>query len=169
MSAYARQYVEQLSRPDVDHVEGLPPSVAIEQRVTRGGWKSTVATVTEIHHFVRLLYARAGIQYCPDSGVPIVQQKVAQVVGRAEALVAAAPQRLLIPVIRDRKGFHTEIGQWALRQGCEWMRVDGAWIEAKKFRRLDRYNEHTIDVMLGRLQKKRMLSDSDRRLIEEVL
>jgi len=169
MSAYARQYVEQLSRPDVDLVAGLPPSVAIEQRVTRGGWKSTVATVTEVYHFIRLLYARAGVQYCPESGVPVIQQSAAQVMRQVEKKITCGPQQIGVPMIRDRKGFHTEIGQWAIKRGYRRMRVDGQWIEARKFRRLDRYVEHDIDVVTGSLAKKTNLTVDDRRLIQEAL
>src|SRR5207302_489304 len=84
MSPYARQFVEQLEKPDVDLVEGLPPSVAIEQRVTRGGGKSTVATVTEVYHFLRLLFAKTGTQFCPDCDLPVEKQSVAAIVKRLE-------------------------------------------------------------------------------------
>src|SRR5690606_18934665 len=108
MSAYARQFVEQLARPEVDQISGLPPTVSIEQRTSRGGGKSTVATVTEVYHFLRLLFARLGTQYCPDCHVPVRGQTRDQV-GRA--LAAEVRRRgdllLLAPVIRNRKGFHT--------------------------------------------------------------
>lgn len=169
MSSYARQYVEQLSRPDVDRVTGLPPSVAIEQRVTRGGWKSTVATVTEVYHFIRLLWARAGVQFCPQSGVPIVQQSTAHVLEQAERAAAGGPLQVGVPMIRDRKGFHTEIGQWALRRGYTRIRVDGKWIEARQFRRLDRYVEHNIDVIIGAITRKAKLTGADRACIQEAL
>ena len=129
--------------------------MAIEQRVTRGGWKSTVATVTEVYHFIRLLYARAGIQYCPESGAPIVQQSAAQVFKQVEEKIRYGAQQVGVPMVRDRKGFHTEIGQWALRRGYGKMRVDGRWMETKRFRRLDRYAEHNIDVVTGEIKKKR--------------
>src|SRR5207245_2311977 len=85
MSPYARQFVEQLEKPDVDLVEGLPPSVAIEQRVTRGGGKSTVATVTEVYHFLRLLFAKTGMQFCPDCDLPVQKQSVPAIVKQVEA------------------------------------------------------------------------------------
>src|SRR5947207_13226007 len=85
MSPYARQFVEQLEKPDVDLVDGLPPSVAIEQRVTRGGGKSTVATVTEVYHFLRLLFAKTGTQFCPDCDLPVEKQSVAAIVKEVEA------------------------------------------------------------------------------------
>src|SRR5205814_4442426 len=106
MNVYARQFVEQLSRPEVDLITGIPPTVSIEQRTTRGGGKSTVATVTEIYHFLRLLFARLGTQHCPDCDLP-VQSQTRDEVGRQ--LQAELKQRgdllLLEPVVKNRKGF----------------------------------------------------------------
>ena len=93
MSPYARQFVEQLEKPDVDLVEGVPPSVAIEQRVTRGGGKSTVATVTEVYHFLRLLFAKTGTQFCPDCDLPVEKQSLAAIVNRSKRRRAAARSR----------------------------------------------------------------------------
>src|SRR5262249_8687963 len=107
MNTYARQFVEQLARPEVDLITGLPPTVSIEQRTTRGGGKSTVATVTEIYHFLRLLYARLGTQYCPDCQLPVEPQTRDQLAaGLRRELRRRGDLLLLAPVVRDRKGFH---------------------------------------------------------------
>src|SRR5437773_4360588 len=126
MSAYARQFVAQLSRPDVDLITGIPPTVSIEQRTTRGGGKSTVATVTEIYHFIRLLFARLGTQYCPDCQVP-VQTQTRDELGRAlsSEVRKRGPLRLLGPMVKGRKGFHTDVAEWAARHGYEEIRADG--------------------------------------------
>ncbi|MFM1945686.1 MAG: excinuclease subunit UvrA, partial [Verrucomicrobiota bacterium] len=118
MNAYARQFVDQLARPDVDLVAGLPPTVSIEQRNSRGGGKSTVATVTEVHHFFRLLFARLGVQYCPECRVAVVPQSVDAVVGQVmDAVRGRGECRLLAPMIKNRKGHHSEVAEWARRQG----------------------------------------------------
>jgi excinuclease ABC subunit A len=150
MSAYARQFVEQLARPDVDLIAGLPPTVSIEQSTTRGGGKSTVATVTEIYHFIRLLFARLGTQYCPDCEVPVAAQTRDEL--RA-TLAAEAKQRgeltLLAPVVRNRKGFHSEVADWARKHGYEEIRADGKWYRTDEPFRLDRFKEHDLEVVIG--------------------
>src|SRR5205814_9941381 len=100
MSPYARQFVEQLEKPDVALVEGLPPSVAIEKRVTRGGGKSTVATVTEVYHFLRLLFAKTGTQFCPDCNLPVEKQTLAAIVKRLEAAARRGPLKVLAPLVK---------------------------------------------------------------------
>jgi excinuclease ABC subunit A len=109
MSVYARQFVTQLEKPDVDMISGLPPSVAIEQRITRGGGKSTVATVTEVYHFLRLLFAKLGTQYCPKCNVPVVKQTLAAVTKKTEEIAKDGKVRVLAPLIKARKGF---ISMW---------------------------------------------------------
>src|SRR6266516_4041121 len=114
MNVYARQFVEQLSRPDVDLITGIPPSVSIEQRTSRGGGKSTVATVTEIYHFVRLLYARLGTQYCPDCQVAVEPQTRDEVGRRLQTERKRRGDLLLLaPIVKGRKGFHSEVADWA--------------------------------------------------------
>ncbi len=153
MSAYARQFVEQLERPDVDSITGLPPTVAIEQRITRGGGKSTVATVTEVYHFLRLLWAKLGTQFCPTCEVPVEKQTLAAAVKKAETLARAGRIRVLAPLIKARKGFHTDVAKWAARQGYEQLLVDGAWQRTDAFPKLERFREHTIDVLVGECGK----------------
>jgi excinuclease ABC subunit A len=156
MSPYARQFVEQLEKPDVDLVTGLPPSVAIEQRVTRGGGKSTVATVTEVYHFLRLLFAKTGTQFCPDCELPVEKQSVAAIVKQIEAAAKRGPLKVLAPLVKARKGFHTDVARWAERQGFETLFVDGQLIPIAQFKRLERFKEHTISVVMGVIDKKRI-------------
>ena len=156
MSPYARQFVEQLEKPDVDLVSGLPPSVAIEQRVTRGGGKSTVATVTEVYHFLRLLFAKTGTQFCPDCDLPVAKQSVASIVKQIEAAAKRGPLKVLAPLVKARKGFHTDVAHWAERQGFETLYVDGRLVSIRNFRKLERFKEHTIDVVVGVIDRKRI-------------
>src|SRR5438128_2425851 len=110
MNVYARQFVEQMSRPDVDLITGIPPSVSIEQRTSRGGGKSTVATVTEVYHFIRLLFARLGTQFCPDCGLAVEAQTRDELGRRLQSDVRKHGElKLLAPVVKNRKGFHTDV------------------------------------------------------------
>ena len=168
LNAYARQFVEQLERPDVDSITGIPPSVAIEQRVTRGGRKSTVATITEIFQFVRLLYAKLGQVRDPDTDEPAIRQTPAEILARLEKAARGQELRILAPLIKGRKGYHTEVAKWAEKKGYPLLRVDGKWIEPAKFKALDRYSEHTISVELGRFGKK-LPAPERRKLIDAAL
>jgi excinuclease ABC subunit A len=156
MSPYARQFVEQLEKPDVDLVEGLPPSVAIEQRVTRGGGKSTVATVTEVYHFLRLLFAKTGTQFCPNCNLPVEKQTLAAIVKQVETAARRGPLKVLAPLVKARKGFHTDVARWAERNGFDSLFVDGQFVPVRQFRKLERFKEHTIDVVVGVIDKKRI-------------
>jgi excinuclease ABC subunit A len=149
MSPYARQFVEQLEKPDVDLVSGLPPSVAIEQRVTRGGGKSTVATVTEVYHFLRLLFAKTGTQFCPDCDLPVAKQTAAAMAKQIETAARRGRLKVLAPLIKARKGFHSDVARWAERQGFDTLYVDGRLVPVSHFRKLERFKEHTIDVVVG--------------------
>ena len=167
MSPYARQFVEQLEKPDVDLIEGLPPTVAIEQRVTRGGGKSTVATVTEVYHFLRLLFAKTGTQFCPDCDLPVEKQSVAAIVRLVETAARRGPLKVLAPLVKARKGFHTEVARWAERQGFDTLYVDGQLIPVAQFRKLERFKEHTIDAVVGMIDAKRILKA--RNLVQRAL
>src|SRR6201985_3903779 len=105
MSVYARQFVEQMEKPEVDSISGLPPSVAIEQRITRGGGKSTVATVTEVYHFLRLLFAKVGTQFCPKCNVPVQAQSLASAMAQAEQLSKKGRVQIVATLVKARKGF----------------------------------------------------------------
>ncbi len=154
MNLYARQFIQQLPRPEVDLITGIPPAVSIEQRHSRGGGKSTVATVTEIYHFLRLLFARVGTQFCPRCDLP-VQAQTRDQAGRR--LVAETKRRgdllLLAPVVKNRKGFHTEVAQWAAQHGYAEVRADGKMFDTSKRMRLDRFREHDVEIVVGVLEK----------------
>ena len=153
MSPYARQFAEQLEKPDVDHLAGLPPTVAIEQRLTRGGGKSTVATVTEVYHFLRLLYAKVGTQFCPQCDVPVTQRTVGEITEEIAAMAKKGAIKILATVVKGRKGFHTDIAETALRQGFSELLVDGQYMPAAGFKKLARFREHTIDVVIKALPR----------------
>ncbi len=156
MNAYARQFVEQLSRPDVDLITGIPPTVSIEQRNSRGGGKSTVATVTEIYHFLRLLFARLGTQYCPDCQVPVEAQTRDQVGHYLQKdLRRRGDLLLLAPVVKNRKGFHTDVAVWAARHGYAEVRADGKIYPTSERLRLDRFREHNVEIVIGVLEGRR--------------
>ena len=166
MSPYARQFVEQLEKPDVDLISGLPPSVAIEQRITRGGGKSTVATVTEVYHFLRLLFAKLGTQFCPKCDLAVEKQTLQAVTMRAEAIAKGGRIVVLAPLIKARKGFHTEVARWAQRHGFEELLVDGEFVSVEGFQKLNRFREHTIDVVVGERPSPARVQDLIRRAIE---
>ncbi|MBV9671699.1 MAG: excinuclease ABC subunit UvrA [Verrucomicrobia bacterium] len=149
MSTYARQFVEQLERPDVDHISGLPPSVAIEQRLTKGTGKSTVATLTEIYHFLRLLYAKVGTQFCPRCHVPVNKQSLSAILKQVKDLVRKSPSTLSAPIVKARKGYHKEVAAWAIKEGYQYLVVDGERFPIDQFPALERYREHTIDVVVA--------------------
>ena len=172
MNVYARQFVEQLSRPDVDLITGIPPTVSIEQRTSRGGGKSTVATVTEVYHFIRLLFARLGTPYCPDCGVPVEAQTRDEVARRLQhELRHRGDLTLLAPVVKNRKGFHTDVAEWALNHGYHWVRADGKLYPSHERLRLDRFREHDVEIATGTLSKRRTRPDeiNPQQLIDKTL
>ena len=146
LNAYARQFVQPAARPDVDAVLGIPPTVAIEQRTSRGGAKSTVATATEIHHFLRLLFAKLGTQHCPDCDRPIDSQTRDAVVASVMQEFRGRSVELLAPLVVARKGYYTDLARWAARKGYAHLRVDGEHLPTAGWPRLDRYREHDIDL-----------------------
>lgn len=149
LSTYARQFVKVLPRPDVDLVAGLPPTVAIEQRLSRGGRRSTVATLTEIYHYLRLLYARVGVQHCPGCGRALGALRREQILARIRRRYRGERVRLLAPVVRGRKGTYVELFRSAARAGIREARVDGSWMRVRPAPPLDRYREHDIDLLIG--------------------
>jgi excinuclease ABC subunit A len=151
LNAYARQFVQPAARADVDAIFGIPPTVAIEQRTSRGGHKSTVGTLTEIHHFLRLLFVKLGIQHCPDCGIPIRPQTRDAI--RDQVLREFAGRRiaLMAPMVVARKGYYTELASWARRKGYFLLRVDGEPAPTDHWPRLDRFREHTIDLPVGEI------------------
>ena len=149
LNAYARQFVQPSSRPDVDGLFGIPPTVAIEQRTSRGGRKSTVATLTEIHPFLRLLYTKLGTQYCPTCEVPVTPQSFEAIAAQILRDFDGRSVELLAPLVVNRKGLYTELARWAKGKGYTQLRVDGDYLPTAKWPRLDRYKEHDIDLPVG--------------------
>ena len=153
MSAYARQFAEQLEKPEIDQLAGLPPTVAIEQRISQGGGKSTVATVTELWNFIRLLYSKLGTPYCPDCHVPVEKQSISAIENTIRSHLKKGPVTILAPLIRSRKGYHTEVAEWALKQGFTRLLVDKQFKDAEGFTRLERFKEHDIDAVVAEHSK----------------
>ena len=151
LNAYARQFVQPSSRPDVDAIFGIPPTVAIEQRTSRGGQKSTVATLTEIYHFLRLLFVKLGVQYCPDCNARIEPQSADAIAARLLSEYRGKRIALLAPLIVARKGLYTALAKWARGKGFSHLRVDGSLISTKKWPRLDRFIEHNIELPVAEL------------------
>ncbi len=154
LSAYARQFLEMMQKPDVDQIDGLSPAISIEQKTTSKNPRSTVATVTEIYDYMRLLWARVGIPYSPATGLPIESQTVSQMVDRLAALPERTRLYLLAPVVRGRKGeYRKEIADY-LKKGFQRLKVDGAFYEIAETPVLDKKLKHDIDVVVDRLAVK---------------
>ncbi|SIQ48269.1 excinuclease ABC subunit UvrA [Bosea sp. TND4EK4] len=151
LSAYARQFLEMMSKPDVDQIDGLSPAISIEQKTTSKNPRSTVGTVTEIHDYMRLLWARTGIPYSPATGLPIESQTVQQMVDRLAELPEKTRGYLLAPVVRGRKGeFRKEMAEW-LKRGFQRVKVNGEFYEISDAPSLDKKFKHDIDVVVDRI------------------
>src|ERR1700744_3553664 len=145
LSSYARQFLELMGKPDVDSIEGLSPAISIEQKTTSRNPRSTVGTVTEIHDYMRLLWARVGIPYSPATGLPIEAQTVSQMVDRIMAMPEGTRLYLLAPVVRDRKGeYRKEIADWQ-RQGYQRLKIDGVFYPIEDAPILDKKFKNDID------------------------
>jgi excinuclease ABC subunit A len=149
LNAYARQFVQPASRPDVDAIVGIPPTVAIEQRTSRGGRKSTVATLTEIYHFLRLLFVKLGVQYCVDCDVAIEPQSEEAIAARLARDYRGRRISVYAPLVVARKGLYTTLAKWARGKGYAHLRVDGELLPTVKWPRLDRFREHSIELPVG--------------------
>ena len=152
LNAYARQFVQPASRPDVDAIHGIPPTVAIEQRTSRGGRKSTVATLTEIYHYLRLLFVKLGTQYCPDCEVAIEPQSIDAILAMLQKEYRNREITLLAPLVVARKGIYNELAKWAVSKGYQKLRVDGEYVLTDPWPKLARYKEHNIELPLGELK-----------------
>jgi excinuclease ABC subunit A len=146
LNAYARQFVQPAARPDLDAIHGIPPTVAIEQRASRGGLKSTVATLTELYHFLRLIYVRLGTQFCPDCEVAIAPQTPEAIVATVLREFRGQSIQLLAPLIAHRKGHYRELARWAAARGNAQLRVDGRFVPTDPFPVLKRFVEHDIEL-----------------------
>ena len=165
LSAYARQFLSIMEKPDVDHIEGLSPAISIEQKSTSHNPRSTVGTITEIYDYLRLLFARVGTPCCPDHGVPLEAQTITQMVDQILALPEGAAVMLLSPVVRDRKGEHAQLFDELRAQGYVRVRVDGKICEIDEVPELELRKKHTVEVVIDRF---RIREDLKQRLAESL-
>jgi len=165
LSSYARQFLGQMEKPDVDYIEGLSPAISIDQKTTSKNPRSTVGTVTEIYDYLRLLYARIGLPHCPKCGKPIQQQSVDQITDQITALPERTRITILAPVIRSRKGEYTKVFEDAAKSGYARVRVDGSIYDLTEEIRLDKNKKHNIEIVVDRLVVK---PDIMRRLTDSV-
>ena len=151
LNAYARSIVQPAGRPEVDAVYGIPPTVAIEQRLSRGGRKSTVGTTTEVWHFLRLLYVKMGVQHCIHDGAAVQPQTEESIAAQLLARFRGRHIGLLAPLVTARKGVYTELADWARPRGFTHLRVDGNFLSTLHFSRIDRFKEHNIELPVASL------------------
>ncbi|MEO6079454.1 MAG: excinuclease ABC subunit UvrA [Steroidobacteraceae bacterium] len=149
LNAYARQFVQPAARADADSVTGIPPTIAIEQRTSRGGRKSTVATLTEVYPFLRLLFVKLGVQHCPDCDLPIEPLTSDAIAARILKEHRQRTVNLFAPLVSGRKGLYNELARWAQKKGHELLRVDGALVPTAKWPKLARHKIHDIELPLG--------------------
>ncbi|MEJ6001524.1 excinuclease ABC subunit UvrA [Paucibacter soli] len=167
LSAYARQFLQLMDKPDVDVIEGLSPAISIEQKATSHNPRSTVGTVTEIHDYLRLLYARAGTPFCPDHHLPLEASSPSQMVDATLAMPEDSKLMLLAPVVRDRKGEFVELFQDLQAQGYVRFRVDGQTVEAPDIPALKKAEKHDIDVVVDRVKLRAENADGLRQRLAE--
>ncbi len=151
LNAYARSIVQPAGRPEVDAVYGIPPTVAIEQRLSRGGRKSTVATTTEVWHFLRLLWVKLGLQHCVHDGAPVKAQSAESIAAQLLRDHRGQHVGLLAPLVVNRKGVYTDLAKWAKARGHTHLRIDGEFLKVDPFPRIDRFKEHTLELPVGSL------------------
>jgi excinuclease ABC subunit A len=151
LNAYARSIVQPAGRPEVDAVYGIPPTVAIEQRLSRGGRKSTVGTTTEVWHFLRLLYVKLGIQHCTKDDAAVMPQSPESIAAQLMKNYRGKHIGLLAPLVMARKGVYTELADWARPRGYTHLRVDGEFLPTTGFPRIDRFKEHTVELPIASL------------------
>jgi len=151
LNAYARSIVQPAGRPEVDAVYGIPPTVAIEQRLSRGGRKSTVGTTTEVWHFLRLLYVKLGMQHCIHDGAAVQPQSADSIAAQLLKNFRGQHIGLLAPLVSGRKGVYTELADWARPRGYTHLRVDGNFLPTTNFPRIDRFKEHNIELPVASL------------------
>jgi excinuclease ABC subunit A len=169
LNAYARSIVQPAGRPEVDAVFGIPPTVAIEQRLSRGGRKSTVATTTEVWHFLRLLWVKLGLQHCVHDGAEVKPQSVESIAAQLLRDHRGQHVGLLAPLVVARKGVYTDLAKWAKARGHSHLRVDGAFVAVDPWPRLDRFKEHTLELPVGDLVVAPEHEDELRTLLAKTL
>ncbi|HUX36281.1 MAG TPA: excinuclease ABC subunit UvrA, partial [Rectinemataceae bacterium] len=165
LSAYARQFLGRMDKPDVDYIEGLSPAISIEQKTTHRNPRSTVGTVTEIYDYFRLLWARIGVPHCPKCGRVIKEQSVDQILSAIQSWPAGSKLQILAPVVRAMKGEHRKILEDAAKQGFVRARIDGKLFSLEDDIKLEKQKKHTIEIIVDRLK---LAEDSRRRLAEAV-
>ena len=159
LSTYARQFLEQIEKPDVDSIEGLSPAISIEQRTTSRNARSTVGTITEVYDYLRLLFASIGTPHCPDCGKPISRQSVDQIVEQILRLPEGTPISILAPVVRERKGEFKNVFERFHREGFLRARVNGSYVYLEEPPSLDRRKNHSLDILIDRLPLERPLRE----------
>jgi excinuclease ABC subunit A len=169
LSAYARQFLEMMQKPDVDHIEGLSPAISIEQKTTSRNPRSTVGTVTEIYDYLRLLYARVGVPYSPATGLPIESQTVSQMADRILALEGGTRLYLLAPIVRGRKGEYRKEFADLQKKGFQRAKVDGKYYEIAAVPALDKKLKHDIEIVVDRIAVKKDIGNRLPDSIETVL
>jgi excinuclease ABC subunit A len=169
LNAYARSIVQPAGRPEVDAVYGIPPTVAIEQRLSRGGRKSTVATTSEVWHFLRLLYVKLGIQHCVHDGAAVTPQSVESIAAQLLREHAGEHVGLLAPLVVNRKGVYTDLAKWAKARGNTHLRVDGEFVPVDPWPKLERFREHTIELPVADLVISADREGELRRALEATL
>ena len=169
LSSYARQFLGQMEKPDVESIEGLSPAISIDQKSTNRNPRSTVGTVTEIYDYFRLLYARAGIPHCPKCGREIKKQTVDQMVEQVMAFPERTKIQLLAPVVRGRKGTHVKLLERARKSGYVRVRIDGNMYELSEEIKLDKNIKHNIEIVVDRLVVKEGIEQRLTDSIENVL
>ncbi|MEE3438014.1 MAG: ABC-ATPase UvrA, partial [Lachnospiraceae bacterium] len=169
LSSYARQFLGQMEKPDVESIEGLPPAISIDQKSTNRNPRSTVGTVTEIYDYMRLLYARVGTPHCPNCGRVIERQSVDQMVDRIMSLPEKTRLQLLAPVVRGRKGRHEKIFEQAKKSGYVRVIADGNMYELSEEITLDKNQKHNIEIVVDRLVVKPGIEKRLSESIETVL
>ncbi|CAI8698192.1 excinuclease ABC subunit UvrA [Burkholderia pyrrocinia] len=169
LNAYARSIVQPAGRPEVDAVYGIPPTVAIEQRLSRGGRKSTVATTSEVWHFLRLLYVKLGLQHCIHDGTPVTSQSVESIAAQLLRDHRGEHVGLLAPLVVNRKGVYTDLAKWAKARGSTHLRVDGEFVPVDPWPKLDRFREHTIELPVADIVVSPDNEAELRRVLDETL
>ncbi|KMW44742.1 excinuclease ABC subunit UvrA [Ralstonia insidiosa] len=169
LNAYARSIVQPAGRPEVDAVYGIPPTVAIEQRLSRGGRKSTVATTSEVWHFLRLLYVKLGVQHCIHDGTPVSAQSPEAIFAQLMRDHRGEHIGLLAPLVVNRKGVYTDLAKWAKARGYTHLRVDGEFLTVDPWPRLDRFREHTLELPVGDIVVSPENEAALRTLMEQAL
>ncbi|MDI6853879.1 MAG: excinuclease ABC subunit UvrA [Deltaproteobacteria bacterium] len=169
LPAYARQYIRPLSRPEVDHIEGIPPTVALEQKISRAGAMSTCGTASEVYHYLRLLFASLGTAYCPEDGTSGEAADAAGITARLVQLFAGLDVAILAPLVRKRKGHHREIIKRVARLGFKEVRLDGQIFPAAKAPDLDRYQIHDVEAVVTRIRIEPGREEAVRAQVEKAL